>query len=174
GEETRIGVAASYEMPFEYVKTTIYPRRKNHREACQRLAWWLHARPSPRYRKQNREQRRCIITPTVSKHRVFLWIEPPALADHQLIVFPRSDDYFFGVLHSRLHEVWSRSQGTQVRERESGFRYTPKACFETFPFPDSTEAQKATIAEAARRLDEMRNNSLRPASLLRHELTEFV
>ncbi len=174
GEETRIGVAASYEMPFEYVKTTIYPRRKNHREACQRLSWWLHARPSPRYRKQIREQRRCIITPSVSKHRVFLWIEPPALADHQLIVFLRSDDYYFGVLHSKLHEVWSRSQGTQVRERESGFRYTPKACFETFPFPDPIEAQKATIAEAARRLDEMRNNSLRPASLLRHELTEFV
>ncbi|HKM54701.1 MAG TPA: hypothetical protein VJY33_14930 [Isosphaeraceae bacterium] len=60
-----------------------------------------------------------------------------------------------------------------MRERESGFRYTPKACFETFPFPDPTEAQKAEIAESARRLDEMRNNSLRPAGLLRHEMAEF-
>jgi hypothetical protein len=26
-------------------------------------------------------------------------------------------------------------QGTQLREKESGFRYTPSTCFETFPFP---------------------------------------
>ena len=152
GEETLIDIVASYEKPFEYVKKTIYPRRKNHREACQRLSWWLHARPSPRYRKAIREQVRCIITPAVSKHRIFMWIEPPALADHALIVFLRSDDYFFGVLHSKLHEVWSRAQGTQVRERESGFRYTPKACFETFPFPEPTDGQKTAIANAARRL----------------------
>jgi hypothetical protein len=27
------------------------------------------------------------------------------------------------------------AQGTQLREKESGFRYTPTTCFETFPFP---------------------------------------
>jgi hypothetical protein len=27
------------------------------------------------------------------------------------------------------------AQGTQLREKESGFRYTPTSCFETFPFP---------------------------------------
>ena len=30
----------------------------------------------------------------------------------QLIVFAREDDYFFGVLHSRAHEVWSLRMGT--------------------------------------------------------------
>ena len=40
------------------------------------------------------------------------------------------------MLHSRLHEVWARALGTQLRERESGFRYTPTTCFETFPFPE--------------------------------------
>src|ERR1035441_3059236 len=28
----------------------------------------------------------------------------------------RDDDYFIGVLHSKLHELWSRRKGTQVRE----------------------------------------------------------
>src|SRR5207253_3208122 len=31
--------------------------------------------------------------------------------------------------------IWARRQATQVRERESGLRYTPTVCFETFPFP---------------------------------------
>jgi hypothetical protein len=51
------------------------------------------------------------------------------------LVFARTDDYSFGVIHSRFHEVWALAQGTQLREKESGFRYTPTTCFETFPFP---------------------------------------
>jgi hypothetical protein len=66
---------------------------------------------------------------------LFAWVESTVLSDDGVFVFARSDDYFFGVLHSRLHEVWARAQGTQLRERESGFRYTPTTCFETFPFP---------------------------------------
>ena len=79
---------------------------------------------------------RFIVTPEVSKHRVFAWLDGVYLPDHQTRVFARSDDCFFGVLHSRIHEVWARAQGTQVRERESGFRYTPTSCFETFPLPE--------------------------------------
>ena len=50
-----------------------------------------------------------------------------------LSVFARSDDYFFGVLHSRLHEVWALKLGTRLETRP---RYTPTTCFETFPFPE--------------------------------------
>ena len=71
----------------------------------------------------------------VSKHRLFVWLAAPTLPDSATFAFARADDFFFGVLHSRIHEVWARIQGTQVRERESGFRYTPTTCFETFPFP---------------------------------------
>jgi hypothetical protein len=56
-------------------------------------------------------------------------------------VFARADDYFFGVLQSRFHEVWALGQGTQLREKESGFRYTPTTCFETFPFPFPDDLQ---------------------------------
>jgi hypothetical protein len=89
---------------------------------------------------------RFLCTPRVSKHRLFVWLKFPTLADSATFVFARSDDYFFGVLHSRLHEVWARAQGTQVRERESGFRYTPTTCFETFPFPEPTPEQGEVIA----------------------------
>ena len=57
----------------------------------------------------------------------------PATGD--LIVFARDDDLILGILHSRLHEVWALSQGTQLETRP---RYTPTSCFETFPFPKPT------------------------------------
>ena len=55
--------------------------------------------------------------------------------------------------------------GTQLREVESGFRYTPTTCFETFPFPDPTADQRARIGEAARRLVELRDGWLNPPGL---------
>src|ERR1039458_7600553 len=81
---------------------------------------------------------RFITTPRVSKHRLFTWQPKGVLPDSAIIAFARSDDYFFGVLHSRIHELWARAQGTQLREVESGFRYTPDSTFETFPFPCPT------------------------------------
>ena len=47
-------------------------------------------------------------------------------------MFARSDDYFFGVLHSSVHELWALRMGTQLEDRP---RYTPTTCFETFPLP---------------------------------------
>jgi hypothetical protein len=55
--------------------------------------------------------------------------------------------------------------GTQLREVESGFRYTPTTCFETFPFPRPTDAQRGAIAEAARDLDRLRIGWLNPPGL---------
>jgi len=95
---------------------------------------------------------RFIATPGVSKHRVFVWMSPEILCNQGTLVFARSDDCFFGILHSRIHEVWARAQGTQLREEESGARYTPTTSFETFPFPRPTPAQETAIAEAAREL----------------------
>jgi hypothetical protein len=69
---------------------------------------------------------------------------------------------FSGLLLSRLHETWVRSQGTQLRERESGSRYIPTTCFETFPFPRATPAQEAAIADAAKELNAMRERWLNP------------
>ena len=116
---------------------------------------------------------RYIVTPRVSKFRIFAWLGSDLLPDSALSVFARDDDYFFGVLHSRFHEVWALAQGTQLREKESGFRYTPTTCFATFPFPEPTQTQREAIAAAARELDALRERWLNPPEWTREEILEF-
>ncbi len=123
---------------------------------------------------------RYIATPAVSKHRTFVWLPKEILPDHAVFAIARSDDYFFGVLHSRLHEVWARAQGTQLREVESGFRYTPTSTFETYPFPwppghepkDSPLVE--SIAEAARELVSKRDAWLNPPNASAEELKKLT
>jgi type II restriction/modification system DNA methylase subunit YeeA len=179
GSDMAAQKAAVYERPFGLVEQRVKPERLNVKRKRYREFWWLHAEPCAEMRTRMRAIKRFIGTPTVSKHRVFVWLSSPTLPDHQLCVFAREDDYFFGVLHSRLHEVWARAQGTQLRERESGFRYTPTTCFETFPFPwgPGEESQDhplvKAIAEAARELNDLRERWLNPPEWTKTEVLEF-
>ena len=173
GSEVSVESAAQYEKPFAHVKEHVFPARSTVKRKRYREYWWIHAEPCNEMRRLALPLPRFVATPTVSKHRVFVWLQAPTLPDHQLVVFARSDDYFFGVLHSRIHEVWALAQGTQLREKESGFRYTPTTCFETFPFPSPSESQEAAIAATAKELDALRTNWLNPPEWTREEILEF-
>jgi type II restriction/modification system DNA methylase subunit YeeA len=173
GTNCPAGQAALYEAPFEFVRQHVHPARQTNKREAYRDRWWLHVEARSGMRKAFAALSRFIAIPRVAKHRLFIWAQSPTLPDCQLITFAFEDDFCFGVLHSRAHEVWARANGTQVRERESGFRYTPTSCFETFPFPEPTEAQREAIAAAARTLDERRNNWLNPPEWTREETLTF-
>ena len=157
---TPLDEAALYEAPFEYLKEHVKTARESSRSKIRN--WWMHERPRPDMRAALAGLSRYIVTPTVSKHRAFTWLTPEVLPDHQLIVIAKDDNYTFGVLHSHVHELWARAMGTQLREVESGFRYTPSTTFETFPFPDAEEDQRSVVAEAAAKLDHLRSQWLNP------------
>jgi type II restriction/modification system DNA methylase subunit YeeA len=165
-------------MPFEYVREHVYPERKSDNRDLGEKPKWIHARPRPELRAALVNLGRYIATPAVSKHRTFMWLPAEVLPDHAIFAIARADDYFFGVLHSRAHEVWARAQGTQLREVESGFRYTPTSTFETFPFPWPPGAEPKdsplvkAIAEAARELVKQRDNWLNPPNAAPEELAK--
>jgi type II restriction/modification system DNA methylase subunit YeeA len=168
--------AALYELPFEYLRQNVYAKRTENNREGYRTKWWLHGEPRPDLREALGGLKRFIATPGVAKHRLFVWLSSEVLPDHAVFAYARDDDYFFGVLHSRLHEVWARAQGTQLREVESGFRYTPTSTFETYPFPwpPGHEPQDSplveAIAEAARELVAKRDAWLNPPDASAEEL----
>jgi type II restriction/modification system DNA methylase subunit YeeA len=161
--------AAAYELPFEMLRERIKAEQESpdseKRVAKPRTRWWLHRRPGTEMRTAIAGLTRYIATITTGKYRLFVWLDHSVLPDHQLYVFARSDDYFFGVLHSRAHEVWALHMGTQLEDRP---RYTPTSTFETFPFPwpPGHEPQDSplveAVAEAARELVRQRDNWLNP------------
>jgi len=165
--------AALYEAPFEFVLQHVRSKRRASRSIVE--AWWQHERPRPDMRAALAGLHRYIGTPNLTKHRLFVWLSPETLPDHQLIVIARDDDFTFGVLHSRVHEMWSLATGTQLETRP---RYTPTTCFETFPFPDPSPEQRERVGDAARRLVELRDGwlnppGLDPADLVKRTLTNL-
>ena len=162
--------ACLYEAPYEHIKKVVYPKRLEKSQATFLSKWWRYARPRPGARQVLQGLQRYIATPRVSKHRVFIWVEKDIMCNDSTDIFARDDDYTFGVLHSGLHEIWARALGTQLRDAESGFRYTPTTCFETFPFPQPTGEQQEAIADAAKKLNELREGWLNPEGAAESEL----
>ena len=128
-------IVSQFEMPFAHLLKEVKPLRNLNKRDHRRERWWLHAESGAGLRNATKDLPRFLATLSTAKHRIFVWLNQPIFPDQQLYVFARSDDFFFGVLHSKLHETWARKMGTQLREKESGNRYTPTTCFETFPFP---------------------------------------
>jgi hypothetical protein len=162
GLDTPAQEAALYEAPFEYVLEHVKPFRDTVARRRYRERWWLHAEAIPGMRHGLAGLRRYIVTPEVAKHHLFAWLPVDVLADHQLIAVCRDDDFVFGVLQSRAHELWALAMGTRLETRP---RYTPTTCFETFPFPDPTPELRERVGEAARRLVELRDGWLNPPGL---------
>jgi type II restriction/modification system DNA methylase subunit YeeA len=168
--------ASLYEAPFAHVLKNVQPvRALNNREMYARY-WWRHVEPRPGMWAALQGLPRYLVTPEVSKHRIFAWLPAPVVPDHKLQVFARDDNTFFGVLQSRFHAAWAKGVGSWHGVGNDP-RYTVGTCFGTFPFPAgltpnipaadyAADPRAVAIAEAAKRLDELRQNWLKPGDLV--------
>jgi type II restriction/modification system DNA methylase subunit YeeA len=174
--EMRETEAALYQAPFEYLKVRVKPVRDTNNRERRRRMWWLHGETVPGLRSKMAGLSRAIGTPRVAKHRFFVWIAPQILPDSRVNVIARADDLTLGILQSRFHEAWSVRLGGWHGVGNDP-QYTPRMGFETFPFPEgltpnipaaayADDSRAVAIAEAARRLNELREAWLNPPDLV--------
>ena len=159
GVDMPLNEAALYEAPFEHVKEKVMPGRVKNKMKWRAENWWLHGFPATTMRQALAPLQRYIGTPKVAKHRPFVWLTGDMLPSNLVIAIAIDDDYTFGVLQSKIHTTWALAVGSQLEDRPT---YTPTTCFETFPFPEPDEEQREAIAQAAARLNELREGWLNP------------
>src|SRR3990167_5416436 len=102
-------------------------------------------------------------------------MDTTTVPDHTLHVIARDDDYFFGIVQSRVHEVWTLAQCSWMGVGNDP-RYSSSRTFETFPFPwppgkePKDDPLVEAIAAAAKDLVEKREEGLNPAGASPGEL----
>ena len=172
GQDMEEREAEFYEAPFIHLERYVRPEREKSDDARLRERWWLHQLWRPAMRRAISDLDRYIATPITSKHRFYVWLEPNVIPDATVVAIARSDDYTFGVLHSRIHETWALAQASRLATGNN-YRYVHTQCFNTFPFPwplntpdaelsDEQRAQRDAIAAAAIELDGVRDHWLNP------------
>ncbi|MBL4808974.1 MAG: class I SAM-dependent DNA methyltransferase, partial [Phycisphaerales bacterium] len=169
--------AACYTNPFEYIQSDVRPQRDMLKDGKMKYAhsskfpsWQLwNARPD--FRDHIQTLSRYLVTPRVAKHRLFSWKSKSTLPDARLFAFAVSSDYYFGILHSATHELWTLSN-CSWHGKGNDPTYNGGACFETFPLPWSPGHEPAkgdpqrplhdAIGACAATLNEQRERWLNP------------
>ena len=152
--------ARMFEAPFAYVEAIVRPERELNRDRQRREKWWLFGRSNELLRGAMANLPRVIATVRHSKFRSFRWIDASRSPDTALVVVARADDVTLGLLHTRLHELWSLRMGTSIGVGNDP-RYTPSSCFDTFPFP----AHLAPADTAHQRTETLPDGAIIPADL---------
>jgi hypothetical protein len=141
---------AIYQHLFVHVK----PERDQNRRDTYRLNWWLYGESRSTFRPAVVGLKRMIGTPRTAKHRIFVFLDLPVVAESEVVCIACEDSYNLGILSSDVHSVWSLVQGGTLEDRP---RYNNTRCFDTFPFPALSESPlKQRIRELGERLDSHR------------------
>ncbi|QHP69828.1 class I SAM-dependent DNA methyltransferase [Bradyrhizobium sp. LCT2] len=99
--------AALYQAPFELVEKRVKPYRAGKANPELNKHWWRLWRSRPDLFSALKGKSRQIVTPRVSKFRLFVWRDLHIVPDSATVSIARDDDTTFGILHSRFHEAWS-------------------------------------------------------------------
>ncbi len=90
-----------------------------------------------------------IIPSTSSERRRYVpigFMNPEVIASNLVSIIPNATLYHFGVLTSNVHMSWLRTVGGRLK---SDYRYTGSVVYNTFPWCNPTEEQKAKIEKTA-------------------------
>jgi type I restriction-modification system DNA methylase subunit len=142
---------------YQHLLQTVKPERDANRDADIKQRWWLFGRTRDEIRPALEGLPRYIATVETTKHRVFQFLDASILPDNKLIAVASDDAFHLGILSSGIHFVWLDRAGGLLEDRPV---YVKTSCFDPFPFPNATEAQRRRIRVIAEELDAHRKSVL--------------
>ncbi|MES2641068.1 MAG: DNA methyltransferase [Myxococcota bacterium] len=142
--------AVAYPAAYQWVLVHVKPERDENKRDSRRTNWWLFGETVGRLRAAWQGLDRFIVTPKTAKHRPFVFLPSGIIPDGKLYTFAMVDAYCLGALSAKPHLVWALASGGFLEDRPT---YNNLSCFEPFPFPDATPAQRVNIALIGERLD---------------------
>lgn len=141
-----------YPEIYQWLLQRVKPERDENKDKSRKENWWLHARSNEKLRSAIKNLPRYIVTVQTSKFRNFVFLNGDIMPDDKLIAIGFDDPYFLGILSSNIHVIWSAATGGRLGVGND-LVYDKTRCFETFPFPITTEEQKQQIRTIAENLD---------------------
>ena len=141
-----------YPEIYQHLLITVKPERDTNNAKKLRERWWEFGSTRGPLRAALKGLTRYIATPETAKHRLFQFLDVSIRPDHKLVNIPLEDAYFLGVLSSRFHVFWAMAAGGRLGVGNDSV-YNSSRCFDPFPFPAATDAQRADIRKLAEQLD---------------------
>lgn len=127
-------------------------REKSPRNSTKQLASNPHKFGEIRYKDSE-----CIIVPAVSSERreyiPIGYLPAGTVVSNSAFAVYDAPLWLFAILTSKMHMAWVKTVGGRLK---TDYRYSAQLCYNTFPFPTISEAQKAELASLAQDILDLR------------------
>jgi hypothetical protein len=137
---------------YQWIYDRVKPERDQNPRASRKENWWIFGEPISTFRPALRDLGRYIATVETSKHRFFVFLDADILPDNKLVNIALDDAFYLGVLSSKIHVTWALAAGGHLGVGNDPV-YVKTRCFDPFPFPICSDAQKTSIRSHAEELD---------------------
>ena len=144
GKIDELELKITYPNAYRHIEKTVKRERLKKSKRVASMPWWQFLWPRPELRLKMALLEHIIARPRVAKHHAFMRLDSKSIISNSSNVICSSRYSSFAVLQSRLHEMWSRTFSSSMKD---DLRYAPSDCFETFPFPTGYETDP--VLEAA-------------------------
>ncbi len=108
---------------------------------------------TPHLFRETLNPKRYIAIPVVSsEEREYIpigWLDDSVIPGNKLFIIPDATLYDFGILTSRVHMAWMRRVGGRMK---SDYSYSKNIVYNTFAWPEPTEAQRRRIEATAQEI----------------------
>lgn len=164
--------ASAYQSAFDYCKSHVLPEVKEKFDvvSCENSdmaparkehlsRWWQFWNRRDELNTSLSKIFRYIGCSRVTRRPIMTFLSSKICPSDLVQVFLLDDDYSFGILQSAMHFEWFRKSSRMKVEKD--LRYSIRAVFDTFPWPQSpTIKQIDTVAEAGREIRKIRAAAL--------------
>ncbi|SOC85173.1 Type II restriction/modification system, DNA methylase subunit YeeA [Ensifer adhaerens] len=152
-------VRGRYPDIYQHLLLNVKPERDTNADPWRRDNWWWFGRTHQNQRDAVSGLPRYIATTRTAKHRLFSFLPVNTISESKIVLIGSSEAWFLGVLSSSIHVAFAnRTGGWLGVGNDSTYNHTD--CFNAFPFPAATDAQKAEIGAIAEELDAHRKRVL--------------
>nr|WP_320144510.1 DNA methyltransferase [uncultured Cohaesibacter sp.] len=145
-------VRSKYPKIYQHVRDTVKPERDQNREPWRKKHWWWYGRTHEELRKSSNGISNIIATTRTAKHRLFSFLPSTIIAESKIVVITLPNKWQYSVLSSKTHSIFALAAGGWLGAGNDP-TYNHTDCFNKFPFPDPTDAQRATLDRLGEELD---------------------
>ena len=120
-------------------------RSKSKKESTQEMANYPHLFAEIRHK----EASSIIIPCHTTENRTYIpfgYLDSRAVITNSSQAIYNAEPWIFGVISCKMHMVWVRATCGRIK---TDYRYSSAICYNNFPIPDLTEAQKKEITQHA-------------------------
>lgn len=186
--------ASTYKEPFQRIEMMVLPDRKEKGEAQLNEnkealkinpkakvnkhhinflnKWWKLSYGREDMLEEISVVRRYISCSRVTTRPIFEFIDSQINPNDALMVFVFDDYYSFGIIHSKLHNIWFEEKCSTMKGDP---RYTTESVWNTFPWPQTlSQKQVEKVAEAAMGLHQGRTKTLKEHNMSLRDLYRLL